>query len=351
MANITVIEAAKAYSSQVVREPLINSIFSLLVNPDVFKYEKFGKETMVREVKGGTASNYDKNAGFTANGTGGSAEWKPFVAPYDREMTFAVDAMDEYNAVREGFELSGAAIAKQNMRNMAGEIDATTAAAIFANIPAENVYTSADLKLDKDNIFQTLTDLEAKVFNKGYAGDSYVFVRSTDYSAITAALLANNALANQEVLKFSPIKGLELETRVVKYNNLIIVRVPDTRMFTAVTLLDGKSEGQEAGGYVKAEGASYIDMLVVPAPAAALSVRHFVANLLVPMAYTEGLTAGVVETELGGVNNLTDNTVAFSNIGINQKADAFEYQTRMIYGAMTFESWKNTLFAVTTAIA
>ena len=38
-------------------------------------------------------------------------------------------------------------------------------------------------------------------------------------------------------------------------------------------------------------------------------------------------------------------------VGINQKADAFEYQTRMIYGAMAFNIWKKTLFAVTTPIA
>lgn len=347
----TVIEAAKAYSSQVVREPLNNSVFSILVNPNVFKYEKFGKETMVREIIGGTASNYDKNVGFTANGKGGSASWKSFVAPYDREMTFKVDAIDEYNAVLEGYELSGAAIAKQNMVGMGAEIDATTSAAIYANVPSANVTDSATAKVDKDNIFQTLTDIEAKVFNAGYTGDSYVFVRASVYSAIQAALLANNALANDEIVKSAPVKGVELETRVIKYNNLILIRVPDNRMFTAVTLLDGKSEGQENGGYVKGDGASYIDVLVVPAPAAALSVRHFVANLLVPMSYMNGLNPGTIETELGGVNNLTDGVVAFANIGINQKGDDFEYQTRMIYGAMTFDAWKKTLFAITTAIA
>lgn len=344
----TVIEAAKAYSSQVIREPLINSVFSVLVNPNVFKYSKFGKETSVREVKGGTASNYDKNTGFKANGTGGSAIWKSFTAPYDREMTFAVDAIDEYNAVLEGYELSGVAVAKQNMVAMGGEIDATTSAAIYANIPSTNVLSSTVAKIDKDHVFSTLTDLEARVFNAGYTGESFVFTRASVFSNIQAALLANNALANSEVLKFSPVKGLELETRVIKYNNLIILRVPDNRMYTVISILDGISEGQTAGGYVKADGASYIDILVVPAPAAALSVRHIVANLLVPMAYMNGLNPGNLEVELGGVNDLTDNALAFQNIGINQKADSFEYQTRLVYGAMTFDSWKKTLFAVTT---
>lgn len=347
----TVIEAAKAYSSQIVREPLINSVFSVLVNPNVFKYSKFGKETMVREIKGGTASNYDKSKGFQANGTGGSATWKTFTAPYDREMTFAVDAIDEYNAIMDGYELSGVAVAKQNMVGMGAEIDATTAAAIFANVPSGNKLSSTTTKIDKENIFATLADLEAKVFDAGYTGDSFVFVRGSVYSAIQAALIANNALANPEVLKYSPIKGVELEVRVIRYNNLIILRVPDSRMYSTITLLDGTSSGQEAGGYKKGDDAEYIDVLVVPAPSSALSVRHLVANLLVPMAYMNGLNPGNLEVELGGVNNLTENAVAFQNIGVNQKADAFEYQTRMIYGSMSFDAWKKTLFVVTTTIA
>lgn len=347
----TVIEAAKAYSSQVVREPLVNSVFSVLVRPEIFRYTKFGKECMVREIKGGTASNYNKDTGFKANGKGGSAEWKAFVAPYDREITFSTDAIDEYNAVKEGYELSGSAIAKQNMVGVGAEIDATSSAAIFANIPSANVLDSATAKLDKDNVFQTLTDIEAKVFNAGYTGDSFVFVRAGVYSAIQAAILANNGLANPEVLKYSPVKGLELETKVVRYNNLVILRVPDDRMFTEITLLDGISEGQTDGGYKKADGASHIDVLVVPVPSSAVSIRHLVANLLVPMAYMDGLNTGDLQVELGGVNNLTESAVAFENVGINQKADSFEYQTRMLYGSVTFDTWKKTLFAVTSAIA
>ncbi len=346
-----VIETCKSYSNQVVREPFMGIGYLPLVKPEIFDYSKFGKETMIREITGGTASDYDINSGFEANGTGGSAKWIPYVAPYDRGITFAVDSMDEYNAVLAGMELSGAAIAKQNLINMAAEIDATTTAALYASVPEANVLSSTTAKLDKDNIIATIDDIEAKIFNAGYNGDCYVFTRASVYSAFKAAIIDKNGIANEDVLKLTPVKGLEIETRVLKYNNMYFVRIADNRMYSAITLLDGKSEGQTAGGYAKADGASYVDVLVVPAPAAALSLRHFVANLLVPMAFMHGLNPGEVQAELGGVNDLTGGAVAFSNVGINQKADAFEYQTRMIYGAMAFNIWKKTLFAVTTPIA
>lgn len=345
----TIIEAAKAYSNQVIREPLQNAKSSVLSNPEVFKYSKYGKETLVREVTGGTASNYNKNTGFKSNGKGGSAKWSTFEAPYDREITFSVDAIDEYNAILEGYELGGAAVAKQNMVAMGAEVDATTFAAIYSNIPSANVL--ADAQVDKDNIFHTLTNIEGKIFNAGYTGTSYVFVRASVYSAIQAAILANNGLANEEVLTYSPVKGLELETRVIKYNDLVLIRVPDDRMFTEIVLLDGESEGQTDGGYKKADGAKHIDILAVPVPSSAVSIRHLVANLLVPMAYMNGLNTGNLEVELGGVNELTGNTIAFQNIGINQKADSFEYQTRLIYGSVTFNNWKKALFAITSDIA
>lgn len=347
----TIIENAVAYSSQVVREPLNQMAYAPLVKPEIFQYSKFGKDTMVREITAGTASDYDVHTGFEANGTGGSAKWVAYTAPYDRGITFAVDAIQEYNAIEAGMELSSAAVAKQNLVAMAAEIDATTTAALFANVPEANVLASTVAKVDKDNVISTLDDIEGRIFNAGYSGDSYVFTRNAVYTAIKAAIVEKHGLANEEVLKYSPVVGLELETRVLKYNNLYFIRVADNRMYSAITLLDGKSEGQTAGGYIKADGASYVDMLVVPVPAAALSLRHFVANLLVPMAFTNGLNMGEVKEQLGGVNDLTGGAVAFANVGVNQKADSFEYQTRMIYGAMAFNVWKKTLFAVTTAIA
>jgi len=346
----TVIEAAKAYSGAVVREPLVNSVYSLLVDPTKVRYSKYGKETLVREIKGGKASNYDKAKGFQSAGSAGSASWVSYTAPYDREMTFVADAMDEYNAIVEGFELSGVAVAKQNMVAMGAEIDATTAAALYSAVPSANVFTSTTMPIDKANVFTTLTAIEAKIFNAGYTGDSFVFARATAYSNIVAALLSNNALANEQVLKYTPVGGMELETRIIKYNNLVIVRVPDNRHYTEVTLLDGLSAGQEDGGYVAGTTAAYIDFLVVPAPAANLSIRHVVANLLVPMAYMEGLNTGSLNIELGGVNELTGNMVSFQNVGVNQKGDGFEYQTRLVYGPIAYNIWKKTLFAVTTAI-
>ena len=43
-----------------------------------------------------------------------------------------------------------------------------------------------------------------------------------------------------------------------------IIPVPDNRMYTAITLYDGTTSGQEAGGYVKGSTAKDINFVIMP---------------------------------------------------------------------------------------
>lgn len=346
MSKLVVIEGAKMYANTVIREPLINSVFAALCNPSVFKYSKFGKETAVREITAGTASNY--RGKFEQGGTGGKAVWTSFTALNDRSIVFSVDAMDEYNAILEGMTLSGVEIAKMNLVNLASEIDAVTAAKIYNSLNSTNKISSADLKVDSVNIWDTLTKLENKIYNKGYKGEIYTFIKASTFAEMTLGLITNNALANSAVLTLEPVKGIKIDVNVYRFNNMVLFRVPDDRMKTLVNMLDGFSVGQEAGGYVVDADADDIEILAVPPVAAALSVRHNVNNLLVPNEFLVGVNPAQLQAELAGVNNLTDNTVAFQNVGVNQSADAFEYQTRLIYDSVMFNTWKDTIFAVYT---
>lgn len=61
-----------------------------------------------------------------------------------------------------------------------------------------------------------------------------------------------------------------------------IVKVPQTRMYTAITQYDGTTEGQQAGGFAKAEGAKNINFLAVHKTAAIQFQKHVVPKIITP---------------------------------------------------------------------
>ena len=58
--------------------------------------------------------------------------------------------------------------------------------------------------------------------------------------------------------------------------------VPQTRFYTAITQYDGKTSGEEAGGYVKAEGAKDINFMIVHKPAVIQFQKHVAPKIISP---------------------------------------------------------------------
>ena len=122
-------------------------------------------------------------------------------------------------------------------------------------------------------------------------------------------------------------------------------------MISNVILLDKHSAGQTAGGWIpdtSAPGFHNIDMLVVPVDAAALSVRHIVSSLTVPLqAYN--VEKFDINAELSGLNQMYDGQVYIENIGVDQNADRFKYMNRIKYGVAVFGVMAHTIFGIYNA--
>lgn len=58
--------------------------------------------------------------------------------------------------------------------------------------------------------------------------------------------------------------------------------VPQTRFYTAITQHDGKTSGEEAGGYVKAEGAKDINFMIIHKPAVIQFQKHVAPKIISP---------------------------------------------------------------------
>ena len=91
-----------------------------------------------------------------------------------------------------------------------------------------------------------------------------------------------------------------VNTNVEMYNDLRIVRVPQARFNTAITLRDGITSGQEAGGFTPTAGGYKINFLVVHPSAVVQVIKHAVPRIFSPE--------------------------------VNQSADAWMFQYRVYHG-------------------
>ena len=74
-----------------------------------------------------------------------------------------------------------------------------------------------------------------------------------------------------------------VNTEVEVYNGMRVIRVPQNRFNTAITLQDGSTAGQEAGGYVIPTSTSYKINFMIVHPSAVLQVaKHVVPRIFSP---------------------------------------------------------------------
>ena len=87
-------------------------------------------------------------------------------------------------------------------------------------------------------------------------------------------------------------------------------------------------------------------MLAIPIEAAFTNTRYMIDNFLVP-ASMPGLN--YTNIDLRKLNERMYGNVEIGFAGINQKANAFEYDVRAIYGGDIFDNRARNCFAVTSA--
>lgn len=199
--------------------------------------------------------DYDRNTGYTDGSV--NLEWKTVSCNYDRGTRIAIDVMDDV----ESFHLAlGKAGSELIRTKVAPEADAFT----FATLAGASGISKA----------------EAATY--------------TDASAFLAALLeAKNKMDEDEVPEegrilyatytlFNGIMALDTTKSREVLNGFTVKRgVPQSRFYTAIDLLDGKTAGEEAGHYKKATAGKDINFMIIHKPAIIKYDKH-IANDLIP---------------------------------------------------------------------
>ena len=211
--------------------------------------------------------NYARNTGFVKGDVTGT--WETLTLTKDRGRSFMVDAMDN----EETMDMAFGTLAGEFIRTkVAPEIDAYR----FATLAGKTGIlsgTAADITIGTTDV-PGLVDIAEKDMNEAevpYEG-RILFISETAYAGLRAKV--TRTVMNDE-------RGInhEIET----YDGMRIVRVPQARFYTAITLQDGSTSGQTAGGYVGTATTGYpINFMIIHPSAVTAVTKHVVPRIFSP---------------------------------------------------------------------
>lgn len=214
--------------------------------------------------------DYSRATGFTQGDVTGT--WETLTLGKDRGRSFVIDRMDNEETIGMAFgTLAGEFIRTK----VAPEIDAYTFATM-AGAAGIDMGTAADVEVGTTDVASLVDEAERSMNENEVPGEGRIlFISETAYAGLRAKI--SRTVQND-------VTGINRE--VESYNGMRIVRVPQSRFYTAITLQDGSTAGQTSGGYVGTSGTGYnINFMVVHPSAITKVVKHVLPRIFAPDEY------------------------------------------------------------------
>lgn len=229
---------------------------SLDISGDLVKAGANAKEILIPKMTLDGLADYSRSGGYIAGDV--KLEMETVSFNFDRGRKFTVDAMDNEETAGVAF----GKLASEFIRSkVAPELDAFRYAT-YSGISGIGTTTGAAL--------------------------------STGADVLTALVTAQNAMDEAEV----PETERELHITPTLYNLVYsvdtskskevlnsfsrIVKVPQTRFYTAIDQYDGTTENEKAGGFVKDTTGKNINFMVIHKPAVIQYSKHIVSKVVSP---------------------------------------------------------------------
>lgn len=208
-----------------------------------------GDTVKIPEISTNGLGNYDRNNGYAGGSV--SLKYQTYNLTQDRSRSFILDAMD----VNEGNFIPNATnvMSVFQKENVIPEIDAYRYSSIATKLMGKNrveySYTAAKA---------TIVDkLKAHIdLIKDVTGDADL--------VITMARLALSELEKATRLEKVQFTSNNITSEVASFDGCPIIPVPGARMKSAYVFRDGKTSGQEQGGFIPASGALDVNWLITP---------------------------------------------------------------------------------------
>lgn len=215
------------------------------------------KTVLIPDVSFQGLGDYDRETGFPAGAV--TVEHTPYTLTQERARRFAIDRMDMDEVGISG--LAGQIMGEFQRTKVAPEMDAYGLSklggiAVDKGHTVEGTMASECVKI-LTNAIKEVQDVV------GYDEELIAFVNS-DFNS---ALMSTPELTRR--LDIGDFKKGEINTRVRKLDNCVILPASNSSMMKSYTFNDGTSEGQKEGGFVP-NGTDAFGCIVLPKKVAKL---------------------------------------------------------------------------------
>ena len=227
--------------------------------------------------------DYSRNSGYTDGSV--NLEWITSKFNYDRGTKISVDVMDNEESRDIAFTMAGSELMRTKVAPEADAFVFATLAGI-AGISKATPATYADVteflnalivaknKMDEDEVPE-----EGRIL---YATPT-----------LMNGVMALDTTKSREILNSFTVKK----------------KVPQSRFYTAIDLLDGKSPSEEAGHYKKATEGKDINFMIVHKPAVIKFDKHTVSDII-PASANPSADADISKYRKYGIVDVYQNKVA-----------------------------------------
>lgn len=198
---------------------------------------------------------YSRTEGYAEGSS--NLTWESVKFNYDRGRTFSVDAMDNEETIDMAFGLLANQFMKQKV---VPEMDAMR----FAT------YAGATGILKKQETFSVVEDVTESILHAISEMDESEINAESRYLFLTPTL--HNMIRALDTYK----------SRSMMEGFAGIIDVPQPRFYTAIDLLDGRTSGEEIGGYKKAAAGKNINYMIIHKPSVLQVTKHVVSKVIPP---------------------------------------------------------------------
>ena len=200
-------------------------------------------------------ADYSRNSGYVNGDV--TLNWETVQFNYERGRMFSVDNMDNEETQNIAFgRLAGEFIRTKVVPELDAFRFAKYASVVGAGTATGALATGADVIAALRTATSAMDEAEVPM------EDRHLF--------ITPTLLGL-------VEDMDTTKSKEVLARFAS-----ITKVPQTRFYSAIELLDGKSPSEEKGGYKKADGAADLNFEIIHKPATLQFTKHAVPKVISP---------------------------------------------------------------------
>lgn len=227
----------------------------LISDPSLIRQGANVNEILYPQIDVSGLGDYDRNSGYT-DGTV-NVQWKTATFNYDRGTKISVDTMDNQETFDIAFGAVGGALQREKV---APEADAFT----FATLAGmQNISIASAALANAEEFLAALLVAKNKMDEDEVPEEGRILYATP---TLLNGVMALDTTKSREVLNAFSIRK----------------KVPQSRFYTAIDLLDGKSSGEELGHFRKAEAGKDINFMIVHKPAVLKWDKHTVSSIISP---------------------------------------------------------------------